>query len=87
VGERSGRSPWWVCGRGSAAVVEKTELTRRPHGAARESERAGERSMTLTRWAHSAERLGAHTRKLAVTDRPHRVEGETERECAGVGRH
>jgi hypothetical protein len=56
MGERCGRSPRRVRVRGSVAVSEKTELTRRPHGAARESERAGERFTALTRQARDAER-------------------------------
>jgi hypothetical protein len=50
-------------GRGSVAVVGKTELTGLAHCAMRESEHAGERSMTLTRRpVAQRERVGARTR-------------------------
>jgi hypothetical protein len=64
----------------------KTELTRWPHDAARESERAGEQSMALTRRARSADREWARARMLALIGRPHRAEGERERECTDAGR-
>jgi hypothetical protein len=62
MGERRGRSPRWVRGRGPAAVAEKMELTRGPHDVARESECAGDRSTALTRQARSTERERARER-------------------------
>jgi hypothetical protein len=74
-------------GRGSAAVLGKTELTRLSHCTARESERAGERFVALTRRACSAEREWARARKGNNADRstpPVRGRGRG-RECAGAG--
>jgi hypothetical protein len=61
---RRGRSPRRARGHGSAVVAGKTELTV-AHGAARDSEREGERFTTLTRRARSAERERERERERA----------------------
>jgi hypothetical protein len=57
----------------------RRQLTRRPHGATRESERAGERFTALTRQARDVEREWACARERSDTDRsapPSRGRGE-----------
>jgi hypothetical protein len=77
VSERRGRSPRRVRERGSAAVAGKTELTKGPHGAARERERVHGRTVHGADEAgpQHKERLRRARGKLAPTGRPQWAEG------------
>jgi hypothetical protein len=79
VGERRGWSSRCARGRGSAVVVGQMELTRGPHGVARESEGARTKATGVDEVAPQRRERARHARgKLAPTGRPHLAEGERE---------
>jgi hypothetical protein len=72
--ERCGQSPRWVRERGSAEVAGKTELTRGPHGAARERARGrtvygADKAELKCRESGHAHAMVAHTDRSAPPGR------------------
>jgi hypothetical protein len=84
MGERRGRSPRCVRGRGSAAITGKTELTRLAHGT--ETQACRHKANGVVEAGPQYRESGARARgKLAPTVQPHWAEGEGEGERASAG--